>query len=141
MGFFDRPSEEEMEEMQKTREAAESDEMLLRTFVMNVGFDYRQDYRPHLHPEFSDKTQFLWEEIEKRMKGTRVLGFDRERCLREIREALNNQEQILRQGVDYTTSYHVGIKSGLNSAWRIIESCLLYKEENIIENGKDEEEC
>ena len=50
MDEYGRPTQEEMEEMQKTREAADSDEMLLRTFVMNVGFDYRQDYRPHLHP-------------------------------------------------------------------------------------------
>ena len=129
MDEYGRPTQEEMEEMQKTRESADSDEMLLRTFVMNVGFDYRQDYRPHLHPEFSDKTKFLWEEIEKRMKGTRVLGFNRERCLREIREAIHRQEQHIRQGADYTTSYHVGIKSGLNSALKIVEECLLYKEE------------
>ncbi|MBR6982177.1 MAG: hypothetical protein IKH75_01365 [Ruminococcus sp.] len=129
MDEFGRLSQEEMEEMQKTREAADSDEMLLRTFVMNVGFDYHQDYRPHLQPEFSEKTKFLWEEVEKRMKGTRVLGFNREKCLNEITEAIRNQEQQIRHGADYTTSYHVGIKSGLNTALRIVEDCLTYREE------------
>ena len=108
---------------------AESNDLLIGRFVSAVGHDYQQDFSPHLYPEFSPDTVRLWTELESRLNGPTVLDFDRERCLRLIRQEIEKQNGILRGNADYATSYHVGIKSGLNLAWSIIESCIEKKED------------
>ena len=94
------------------RNIQESNDLLIGRFVSAVGHDYQQDFSPHLYPEFSPDTVRLCE-----------------RCLRLIRQEIEKQDGILRCGTDYATSYHVGIKSGLNLALSIIESCVKKKEE------------
>ena len=108
---------------------AEANDLLIGRFVSAVGHDYQQDFSPHIYPNFSPDTVRLWTELESRLNGPTVLDFDRERCLRLIRQEIEKQDGILRCGTDYATSYHVGIKSGLNIAWSIIESCVKKKEE------------
>lgn len=112
----------------KDRIGREEDEMLVRMLVAYAGADYKTEYSPHLWPEFSEETIAVWEEIEKRMKGTRCLGFDREGCLRALREEIKKQEGILKGGADVGTSFHYGVKSGLNLAWRIIEGHIVVEE-------------
>lgn len=101
--------------------ATEDNEMLVRLLVSAVGHDYKQDYKPHIYPNFSDDTVELWEEVERRMKAPVCLEFDREGFLTEIREEISKQSDILAGGPDYDTSYHVGVRSGLNLALRIAE--------------------
>ena len=57
-----------------TREDIENDcrrednEMLVRRFVGNVGYDYIQHHKKNtsnVHPDFSDETRIVWEEIEE----------------------------------------------------------------------------
>ena len=115
--------------MTKADAAKESNEFLLRFFVSCVGADYRTDYSPHLWPEFSDDTVLLWDEIESRMKERKTLNFDREGCCDKIRAEIQRQKDICDSGDGGTTSYHYGIRSGLNLALRIIN-------EAITDNGK-----
>lgn len=105
----------------KDRIAREDNESLIARFVAAVGNDYHEDYSPHLYPDFSENTVALWEEIENRLNAPTCLTFDRDGCLKDIKDELKKQEGILKNGVTCTTSYHVGIKSGLNLAWSIIE--------------------
>lgn len=108
--------------MDKDRIARESNKDLIGYFVSCVGADYKTDYSPHLWPDFSEDTVALWTEIEARMNGRTTLDFDREGCLNALREEISKQSDILKGGPDYSTSYHYGIKSGLNIAWRIVEA-------------------
>lgn len=102
-----------------------SDSDLLSIFVMRVGYDYRESLQsPHIHPDFSDETVELWNEVEKRMKGTVALDFDRDLCKKLLREEITKQADILKGGADYATSYHYGLQSGLNLAFRIVEGCI-----------------
>lgn len=101
--------------------AKETNEFLLRRLVACVGGDYKQDYSPHLWPDFSEETIALWNEAESRMKEPTCLNFDRDSCLSELREEIRKQSDILKDGPDYSTSYHYGIRSGLNLALGIIE--------------------
>lgn len=107
--------------MDKDKIAKESNKNLLGLFVSCVGADYKTDYSPHLWPDFSEDTNALWTEIESRMNGRTTLDFDREGCLNALLDEISKQTDILKSGPDYSTSYHYGIKSGLNLAWRIIE--------------------
>lgn len=114
----------------KNEIARESNEMLLRRLVASVGYDYRQDYSPHIHPDFSDDTVAMWEEVERRMTAPKCLAFDREACIAQIREEDRNQRLIIGAGADYTTSYHVGIRSGLNFALKAINQNVRAEDEN-----------
>ena len=115
--------------MTKADAAKESNEFLLRFFVSCVGADYKTDYSPHLWPEFSEDTVLLWDEIESRMKERKTLNFDREGCCDKIRAEIQRQKDICDSGDGSTTSFHYGIRSGLNLALRIIN-------EAITDNGK-----
>lgn len=70
----------------------------------------------------------LSKEIEESRLNGPIVDFDRERCSRLLGQEIEKQDGILRGNADYATSYHVGIKSGLNLAWNIIESCIEKKE-------------
>ena len=107
--------------------ALESNEFLLRRFVSAVGYDYKTDYSPKLWPTFSDDTVALWTEIENRLKAPTCLNFDLAGFEAEIKEKLHGQDLILKNGPNYATSYHVGIQSGLNLAWRIVEGHIARK--------------
>lgn len=112
----------------KDQIAREDNEHIIGRFVAAVGRDYHKEYAPHLYPDFSEDTVALWEEIEKRLTAPTCLTFDRYGCLQEIRDELKQQEGILKQGATYTSSYHVGIKSGLNLALNIIEKHIKQEE-------------
>lgn len=114
----------------KNEIARETNEMLVRQFVAAVGYDYRQDYSPHIYPDFSDDTVAMWEEVESRMTAPECLSFDREECLAQIRNEDRNQQIIIGTGANYTTSYHVGIRSGLNFALKAIEQNVRSNDEN-----------
>ena len=69
-----------------TREDIENDyrrednEMLVRRFVGHVGYDYIQHHKKNtskVHPDFSDETRIVWEEIEERLQKPVAIGFDR----------------------------------------------------------------
>lgn len=96
--------------------ARETNEMLVWRFVAAVGYDYKQDYSPHIYPIFSEDTVALWEEIERRMTAPECLNFHYNNCLAEIRRDIATQSDILKGGVSYMTSYHYGIRSGLDMA-------------------------
>lgn len=110
--------------MDKNRIARMSNEDVVRFFVSCVGADYKTDYAPHLWPEFSADTTALWDEIEARMNVRKTLNFDREDCESRLREEIKKQTNILNGGPDYSTSYHYGIKSGLNIAFEIVEGSI-----------------
>ena len=110
--------------MDKDRIARENNKDLVGLFVSHIGSDYKTDYSPHLWPSFSEDTVALWTEIENRMNGSTTLGFDREKCECELREAIQRQTDLLKGGPDYSTSYHYGIRSGLNMAFGIVENCI-----------------
>ena len=108
----------------KNRIARMSNEDVVRFFVSCVGADYETDYAPHLWPDFSADTTSLWNEIEARMTERKTLNFDREECKERLRDKIRIQVDILNGGPDYSTSYHCGIKSGLETAFRIVEDCI-----------------
>ena len=120
----DSDNEEYIQKMLK-----EDNEMILRHFVMYVGYDYQKDYSPHIHPTFSAETVRLWEEIEKRMKKPVNMEFDEGKCLSELRELVKKQSEILKGGPDYTTSYHYGLKSGLDKAISVVQENIRRKKE------------
>jgi hypothetical protein len=113
--------------------AREEDEMLIRSFVASVGYDYvEHDHKnvPQINPDFSRETKIMWEEIESRLKGSTVLNFDRDKCISLIKEEAKNQEDLIKKhGPNYTTSYHVGLKNAHWDDIRIIEKCIT-KENN-----------
>lgn len=110
--------------------ARESNEMLLRRLVAAVGYDYKQDYSPHIYPDFSDDTVAMLGEVERRMTAPKCLSFDREECIAEIRRSINKQDAIVNGGDYSTVSYHYGIRSGLNMALNIIEMNVRVEDEN-----------
>jgi hypothetical protein len=110
--------------MDKNRIARMSNEDVVRFFVSCVGADYKTDYTPHLWPDFSADTTALWDEIEARMTERKTLSFDRDECRERLREKIRTQVAILNGGPDYSTSYHYGIKSGLETAFGIVEDCI-----------------
>ena len=101
--------------------AQETNDMLVRRFVAAIGYDYHQDYSPHLYPKFSEDTVMLWNEIERRLQAPTCLDFDKDGTIAEIRAEAQKQTDILRGGPDYASSYHYGVRSGLQLALRIIE--------------------
>ena len=107
--------------------AREDNEMLIRRFVAAVGYDYIEHDKKHsaqIHPDFSEDTIALWQEIEDRLHGTVTLVFDREQCESEIHKRMREQGEIMKEGATYTSSYHYGIHSGLSIALRIVEDCV-----------------
>ena len=94
-------------------------EDLVSRFVAYVGADYQTDYSPYVYPRFSEDTRELWGEIEQRMSGVVTLGFDQNFFEKAMYDEMKKQKEIIDSGPDYTTSYHVGIRSGLNLAFRI----------------------
>ena len=100
--------------------AKESNQSLIGLFVSNLRYDFSTDYAPSIYPEWSEDTVKLWNEIESRMEKPTVLTFDREKCIREIMEEINEQRRITKTP-DYATSYHIGIIYGMTCAWKIIE--------------------
>lgn len=122
--------------MDKNQIAKLDNNLLVSMFVSNVGADYKTDYSPHIHPDFSDDTKALWSEIEVRIHGRETLDFDRKKFLSRCNEELKKQDDILNAGPDYSTSYHYGIRSGLNIALRIMSECLTASEdEPEVQNG------
>ena len=113
----------------------ETNEFLIRRFVGCVGYDYKKNYSPHLWPDFSEDTVELWNEIESRLQAPTCLNFDRDAFQSTIKEEIEKQEKLLRGGPDYDTSYHYGIKSGLNFAWRIVEDNIRKAEEKSLEKN------
>ena len=103
--------------------AREDDEMLIRRFVAAVGYDYIQHHKKdtaQIHPDFSEETLVLWDEIKSRLKGTVVLDFDREGALAELKENGKRQAEMCKEG-SYASSYHYGLKSAYYEAMKIIE--------------------
>lgn len=96
-------------------------------FVTCIGADYHTDYAPSVYPDWSEDSKMLWTEIENRMKEPTVLHFDKDKCLGKIMDEIKNQNSITKF-TDYATSYHVGIISGLDLAYKIIEECVGVKE-------------
>lgn len=105
-----------------------SNEDLVSRFVACVGSDYKTDYAPHIHPRFPEGTLELWGEIEQRMSGVVTLGFDRSFFEKAMYEEIKKQKDIINSGPDYTTSYHVGIRSGLNLAFQIAAESMKVEE-------------
>ena len=110
--------------MDKNRIARMSNEDVVRFFVSCVGADYKTDYAPYLWPNFSKDTVALWSEIAERLTERKTLNFDRENCESQLREEIQKQANILNGRPDYSTSYHYGIKSGLNKALEIVEGSI-----------------
>lgn len=137
MGVGDRVRESGGGRMSKDDIAKMDNETLIGTFVSNVGYDYSTDYSPHAYPDWSEETKDLWSEIENRMQKPTVLDFDGESCIGRIREEIQKQKDITDGQADYSTSYHVGIISGLNDAWRIIEESVRRGENEQGNNKKD----
>lgn len=109
------------------RIAQESNEMLLRRFVSAVGYDYIEHHKKHtaqIHPDFSEDTVALWTEIESRLKAPTVLQFDAETAIKSLKSFIERQEEIIQSGASDTTSYHVGLQSGFNSAIAVIRNCM-----------------
>lgn len=96
-----------------------SNEDLVSRFVAYVGADYKTDYAPHIHPRFSEDTRELWGEMKQRMSRVVTVGFDRLFFENTMCAETKKQTDIIDSSPDYTTSYHVGIRSGLNLALKI----------------------
>lgn len=110
----------------------EDNEMLVRSFVGNVGYDYVQHHKKNTaktHPDFSEETCIAWKEIEERLQNPVIIGFDRERCISMLKEEATKQAEMCSKA-DYASSYHYGLKQAYLEAIRIIEDCLTKTEES-----------
>lgn len=109
------------------RIAQESNEMLLRIFVSAIGCDYIAHHKKNtaqFHPDFSEDTISLWNEIESRLKQPECLNFDAEKAENTLEEEIDKQYGIIQQREMATLSYHAGIESGLRLARQIIRECM-----------------
>lgn len=109
------------------RIAQESNEMLLRIFVSAIGCDYIAHHKKNtaqFHPDFSEDTISLWNEIESRLKQPECLNFDSEKAENTLKEEIDKQYGIIQQREMATLSYHAGIESGLRLARQIIKECM-----------------
>lgn len=106
-----------------------SNEDLVGRFVAYVGADYKTDYAPYVYPKFSEDTRKLWGEIEQRMSGVVTLGFDRSFFEKTMYDEMKKQNDIINSGPDYVTSYHVGIRSGLNLAFKLVMESMKAEQE------------
>ena len=107
--------------------AQESNEMLLRIFASNIGFDYIEHHKKNtaqFHPDFSEDTVQLWKEIESRLAQPECLNFDVEKAMDMLKEEIDKQYGIIQQREVATLSYHAGIESGLRLAKEIIRKCI-----------------
>ena len=114
--------------------AQESNEMLLRIFVSNIGFDYIEHHKKNtakFHPDFSEDTVQLWKEIESRLKQPECLTFDSEKAFEMLNEEIDKQVGIIRQHEWATQSYHAGLESGLRVACNIIRLCIHVDESEV----------
>lgn len=105
----------------------EENEMLLRRFVGHVGYDYvehQEKQTAQWHPDFSEETRIVWEEIAERLQKPVTIGFDREKCISMLKEKAAKQAEMCTRA-DYTSSYHFGLKQAYWDAIRIIEDCLV----------------
>lgn len=110
----------------------EDNEMLVRRFVGNVGYDYVQHHKKNtakIHPDFSEETCILWKEIEKRLQNPVTIDFDREKCISILKEKAEEQAEMCSKA-DYASSYHYGLKQAYWEAIRIIKDCLTKAEES-----------
>lgn len=113
--------------------AQESNEMLLRIFVSAIVFDYiahHEKKTAQVHPDFSEDTIALWNEIESRLKQPECLNFDAEKAMAMLTEEIDKQYGIIQQREMATLSYHAGIESGLRLAKTIIRDCVKRGEQN-----------
>ena len=107
--------------------AQESNEMLMRIFVSDIGFDYIAHHKKNtaqFHPDFSEDTIALWHEIESRLKQPKCLNFDAEKAMAMLIQEIDKQYGIIQQHEMATLSYHAGIESGLRLARQIIRECM-----------------
>lgn len=105
----------------------EENEMLLRRFAGHVGYDYIKHHEKQTaqwHPDFSEETRIVWQEIEERLQKPVTIGFDRENCISMLKEEAAKQAEMCTRA-DYTSSYHFGLKQAYWDAIRIIEDCLV----------------
>jgi hypothetical protein len=110
------------------RIAQESNEMLLRTFVSAIGYDYIAHHEKHtaqIHPDFSEDTVKLWKEIESRLKAPTCLTFNIDKANEILNEEIDKQYGIIEQNEYATQSYHAGIKTGLTVARSIMRLCIM----------------
>ena len=109
--------------------AREDPKYVISQLVVSVAFDLanKDKHDPAIWPEWSEETKAWWDEIEQRMTRPACLGFDWEAAKREIREAVDNEEQFLKGNRDYMTSWRVGIKDGLWKAYNIMEKYVKVK--------------
>lgn len=113
--------------------AQESNEMILRIFVSAIGCDYIAQHKKNtaqFHPDFSEDTKALWEEIESRLNAPTCLSFDIDAAYSMLNDEIEKQYGIIHQKECATLSYHAGIKTGLNVAKQIIRCCLKKEDEN-----------
>ena len=68
--------------------------------------------------------------LKSRACGGVSVNFQRDACLSELREEAKKQDGILANGPDYATSYHYGLRSGLNTAIGIVEKNVLGTDSN-----------
>lgn len=107
--------------------AQESNEMILRIFVSAIGCDYIAHHKKNtaqFHPDFSEDTKSLWEEIESRLNAPTCLSFDIDAAYSMLNEEIEKQRGIINQNEYSTQSYHAGIKTGLNVAIQIMKLCI-----------------
>jgi len=105
--------------------AKENSEMLLRRFVAAVGFDYVQHDKKHtsqIHPDFSEETLLLWQEVENRLHEPTVLEFDFDSAYSELTEKCNEQAKMCEKA-DSTSSYHYGLMQGFSLAAQMLKKC------------------
>lgn len=110
----------------------EDNEMLVRRFAGNVGYDYIQHHKKNtakIHPDFSEETRIAWKEIEERLQKPVTIGFDREKCISMLKEKAAKQAELC-STADYASSYHYGLKQAYWEAIRIIEDCLTKAKES-----------
>lgn len=110
----------------------EENEMLVRRFVGHVGYDYIEHHKKNVartHPDFSEETRIVWEEIEERLQKPVTIGFDREKCISMLKEEAAKQAEMCSRA-DYASSFHFGLKQAYGDAIRIVEGCLTKGEVN-----------
>lgn len=109
--------------------AREDPKYVISHLIMSVAADLanKDKHDPAMWPEWSEESKAWWDEIEQRMTRPACLNFDWEAAKKEIREAVENEENRINRNRDYMTSWCVGMKDGLWKAYNIMEKYVKVK--------------
>ena len=113
--------EEQFEQDLIDRILMEDDKTLIGYFCMHIGYDWKDkpEHDPAIYPEWSAVTKAIWNEIERRMKGTVVHEFDYDGAIEKLTDKADDLRYHLHKP-SAECSYFYGYVRALEEAKEIV---------------------